>query len=316
MIRILPRYRAFRMLMERQYRDTERIVLAVSEMCAKDYQRYHGVSADRIRVVYHGTDTDRFSPDRRHKFRDVVRHQLGIAESEVAFIFVGHDFGRKGLRTAVRAVRSLADEGFPVRLLVVGERKLRKRRFRSDDRRDVVLFTGRVTDTVPFYAAADALVLPTFYDPCSLTVGEAMASGLAVVTTRANGASEMLSDGRDGFVLDDPADDVATCDRLRLLLDSELRARMGAAARQTALRYPLDRNCDEIIEIYETVIQRRPQSQRRYISKSGSPELPRTGTLTLARNQHREHIAAIAGTHHSASCKQFSLPPDELLSRK
>ena len=284
MIRVLPRYRDFRVLMARQYGDMNRIIVAVSQMCARDYQHYHKVPADRIRVVYHGTDTDRFSPAHRHRFREQFRQQLGIAECEVVFIFVGHDLKRKGLQTAILAVKRLAAEGFPVRLLVVGARKARRQQTPVGFAQSVVLSTGRVSDTVPYYAAADAMVLPTFYDPCSLAVGEAMASGLAVVTSRANGASEMLSDGVDGFIVTDPADDVALCDRLRLLVDSIVRDRMGAAARQTALRYPLGRNCDEIVQIYEAAIRSRAPSKRRCTAAIGNREMPLNGVLTLGRN--------------------------------
>jgi hypothetical protein len=66
-----------------------------------------------------------------------------------------------------------------------------------------VVETGWVDDMAPFYAAADLAVQPTFYDACSLATLESLASGLPVVTTRANGGSELLTPGVDGIVLDD-----------------------------------------------------------------------------------------------------------------
>jgi UDP-glucose:(heptosyl)LPS alpha-1,3-glucosyltransferase len=255
--------------MERQFRDPHRMIVAVSQMCADDYQRYHDVPAARIRLVYHGTDTVRFSPEHRQIWRQPVRHGLGIADGDIVFLFVGHDFVRKGLATAMSAVQRLAAEGCPARLVVVGQRKSRRQQGCASDPHGVVQFTGRVTDTSPYYAAADALVLPTFYDPCSLTVGEALASGLPVVTTRVNGASEMLTEGRDGFILDDPTDAAALCERLRPLVDPGVRERMGSAARHTALRFPLERNCDEIIRAYEATIERR--SQHKFGTRPGRP---------------------------------------------
>lgn len=265
--------------MERQFRDPNRVILAVSRMCADHYQRYHDVPAERIRIVYHGTDTVRFSPDHRQSMRGPTRRGLGITDSEVVFLFVGHDFVRKGLAIAIRAVRRLADQGCPVRLLVVGQRKAGRQRALGSDANGVVLFTGRVTNTSPFYAAADALVLPTFYDPCSLTVGEALASGLPVVTTRFNGASEMLTEGRDGLILDDPADDVALSEQLRRLFEPSVRDRMGFAARQTALRFPLERNCDEITSVYKATIKRR--SDRRITE----PPLPQTKRFAVLASE-------------------------------
>ena len=143
MLRVLPRYRDFRRLMARQFGDPQRIVIAVSQMCARDYQRYHDVPAERIRLVYHGTDNERFSPAHRDRWREEIRDRLGVCEDEVLLLFVGHDYQRKGLPTAVRAANRLAAEGAPVRLVVVGGKKRRPqarpgRRFarrRGDQRR-------------------------------------------------------------------------------------------------------------------------------------------------------------------------------------
>ena len=116
-----------------------------------------------------------------------------------------------------------------------------------------VTLVGPVDDPAPYYAAADAFVLPTFYDPCSLSVLEAAASGLPSVTSRFNGAAELLSEGVEGFVLADPADDCALADRLRPLMEPSQRQQMGEAARRLALRYTLDRNCDELMAVYREV---------------------------------------------------------------
>ncbi len=83
---------------------------------------------------------------------------------------------------------------------------------------------------------------------------EAAASGLPSVTTRFNGAAEMLSDGVDGFVLDDPADHEQLASRLRQLLDPALRRRMGEAARRMALQHTFDRNCREVLAVYQQVL--------------------------------------------------------------
>jgi UDP-glucose:(heptosyl)LPS alpha-1,3-glucosyltransferase len=256
MLRALPRYRGFRRLMARQFGDPQRIVIAVSQMCARDYQRYHDVPQERIRLVYHGTDNQRFSPAHRDRWREQIRDRLGVCEDEAMLLFVGHDYQRKGLSTAVRAARRLAAEGAPVRLVVVGG-KVRRPRPALDSPGGVVINVGAIDDPVPFYAAADVFVLPTFYDPCSLSVSEAAASGLPSVTTRFNGAAELLTEGVDGCVISDPADDAELAGALRPLLDRDVRQRMGDAARKLALKYTLDRNCDQIVSIYQQIAGRK-----------------------------------------------------------
>jgi UDP-glucose:(heptosyl)LPS alpha-1,3-glucosyltransferase len=255
-IRFLPHYRRSRQLMHRQFADPRRIVIAHSKMVARDYELLHAVPRERVRLVYSGVDPGRFSPAHRDKYRGTTRDRLGIATSEVAFLFNGHDHARQGLAIAVRAVGCLARENHPVRLLVVGRepspRHLRLVHRLGLDRR--VDFVGATDDPVPFYAAADAVVLPTSYDPCALVTLEAAASGLPSVTTQFNGAAELLTDGVDGFVLDDPADYEQLATRLRLLLDRSLRQRMGEAARRTALQHTFQRNCREVLAVYHQVL--------------------------------------------------------------
>jgi len=254
---ILPRYRMFRKLAARQFDDPSRIVVALSQMVADDFLRYHPIRPEQIRLVYNGIDTVRFSPDHRAEHREAVRHQWGVGPEEVLFVFVGNDFHRKGLLPAVRATARLRKEGHPLRLLVVGGKPYRRIRYalQREGADGAVQFTGMVDDAVPFYSAADAFVLPTLYDPCSLSVLEAAACGLPCITTRFNGAGELLTEGREGFVLDDPCDLELLAERMRRLLDPALRARMGEAARQLMLEHSLDRNCDELLAIYDEVLQ-------------------------------------------------------------
>lgn len=260
----MPRYARFRRLMELQLADRGQLVLALSEMIARDYERYHQVPRERIRLVHNGVDTQRFSPAHRAVHRRAVRERLGVGPEEVLFLFVGHDFRRKGLLPALRAMGRLARAGRPARLAVVGGRTPKIQRHEAYCRRrglaETVRFVGRIDDSVPYYAAADVYVLPTFYDPCSLGVLEAIASGLPSITTQFNGAGELLTDGTDGYVLPDPADDAALAARMEELLDADLRSRMGDAARRLALAHTLERNCDRIEAIYREIAGRRRQA--------------------------------------------------------
>jgi UDP-glucose:(heptosyl)LPS alpha-1,3-glucosyltransferase len=148
MISVLPRYRDFRRLMARQFADAGQIVLAISRMCASDYQRFHGVSPGRIRLVHHGVDCRQFSPEGCGQQRESIRQQLNISPSETAFLFVGHDYRRKGLATAVRAVDRLAEEGRAVRLIVVG--KKRRKQLLCRPRHAALTMAGATDDPLPY----------------------------------------------------------------------------------------------------------------------------------------------------------------------
>lgn len=257
--RWLPRYRAFRGLMRRQYVRDGRIFVALSRQVAEDFEHYHGIPAEEVRVVYNGVDTERFSPAGRPVHREAVRRWLGVAEREVLLLIVAHNFRLKGVPTLLKATLQLAERGWPVRLVVAGGKRPAgaARQAAAMGAADLVRFTGPVPDPAPLYAAADVYVQPTFYDPCSLVALEALASGLPLVTSRYNGVSELLTDGIEGYVLEDPSDADELAWRLESLLALRQRASMGRAARQLALRHTLAQNVDEILAIYEQLDQCR-----------------------------------------------------------
>ena len=88
------------------------------------------------------------------------------------------------------------------------------------------------------------MVYPTFYDPCALVTLEALACGVPVVTTRRNGAAELIRDGHEGFVIDHPRDVPALAARLQMLGDEAVRARMREAAAETGKRLSFDTHLD------------------------------------------------------------------------
>lgn len=259
----LPRYAEFRRLMARQYARDGRLVIALSRMVQGHMRQYHDVPADRLRLVYNGVDVDRFSPEACRPHRERVRRRLGVGD-ETLLLIVAHNFRLKGVATLLRAVGRLRRAGQAVRLAVAGGKSARRYE-RLAERLGIgghIAFLGPQPDVVPYYAAADVYVQPTFYDPCSLVVLEAMACGLPVVTSRHNGAGELLSaeaagGEAAGSIVADPADDAELAERLAPLLDGHERARRASAARRQAERNSLERNCREVYALYAELAGRR-----------------------------------------------------------
>ncbi len=106
-----------------------------------------------------------------------------------------------------------------------------------------------------YYAASDVLLLPSLYEPFGLSILEAMASGLPVLVSRDSGAAELINDGVDGLLINDPTDVAEISAKLGALLkDADLRTRLGKQARRAALQYPWDRVARETEEVYERVL--------------------------------------------------------------
>jgi UDP-glucose:(heptosyl)LPS alpha-1,3-glucosyltransferase len=250
---LLPRYRDFAQLVARQYAGQPRLYVALSKMVATHMRHYHGVAAEHIRVVYNGVDVERYSPQLRSHWRQPIRRKLGIEDHELLVLIVAHNHRLKGVPALRRAVACLRRQGRPVRLVVAGGRRQPAARCRRGE----TLFLGSVDDPAPLYAAADVYAHPTWYDPCSLVVLEALACGLPVVTSQYNGASELMRDGKEGYVLTDPADSVVLAAHLQTLLDQELRQHMGQQARALAEAHTLTNNFRQLAALYQEIARQR-----------------------------------------------------------
>jgi UDP-glucose:(heptosyl)LPS alpha-1,3-glucosyltransferase len=219
-----------------------RLVIANSDMVRRDLVRYYPHLEGRVRVVYNGTDTDRFHPRLRQEYRAPVRRRLGVPEGAFVAVFVGTGWRRKGLSTLIEALGLLRAQlsGPRVFAVVVGSGNVRQA-LAAAARHGVaefMRFTGPV-EPDPYYGAADVLVLPTFFDPCANVTVEALACALPVVTSARNGASEMLQPGVNGAVVADAADALGIAQAVRQFTDEDHRRRAGASARALALRYTL-----------------------------------------------------------------------------
>lgn len=168
-------------------------VIVNSLMVSDEIQRYYGFPRELIRFIPNGIDLDRFSPEQCEVHRDKARQQLGICSSRTAALFIGSGFARKGLSAAIEALsRSRAD----AELWVVG-RDPQTAAYESLATRLGVRkrlrFLGPQIDPLPFYAAADIMLLPSIYDPFPSAVIEALACGLPVVTSTSCGGRDPIA---------------------------------------------------------------------------------------------------------------------------
>ncbi|MFV1960011.1 MAG: glycosyltransferase, partial [Planctomycetota bacterium] len=107
---------------------------------------------------------------------------------------------------------------------------------------------GYRADPRPLYVAADVLVHPTFHDPCSLACLEALAMGVPVITTPANGVGELMGP-RGGIVVEAIGDPSAVAVAVAVLADPLLRAATAQDARRVARRSDETRRLDRVLEI-------------------------------------------------------------------
>ncbi len=218
-------------------------IIAVSRLVRDQLARRHGLDPASMVVIPNGVDTAAFTPDHAPGRRDAVRARLGIGDG-VMFLAAAYNLRLKGIDTAMRALAVLLRQGHDACLVVAGG-VAGTWWLRLADQLGIsgrVIFCGPVANPTGLFAAADAYVQPTRWDACSLATVEGMASGLPVITTATNGASELIEDGRTGFVLADPEDVTALAGRMGELMDAGTRRRIGTAARAASLRYDIRDN--------------------------------------------------------------------------
>ncbi|MBI4685922.1 MAG: glycosyltransferase family 4 protein [Nitrospirae bacterium] len=229
-----------------------KIIVANSQMVKSQIIHHYNIPESKIKVVYNGVDLKRFSPRNAGLYRDHVRKELGIDDKTILILFVGSGFERKGLKTLLRSL-SIVNSEENLRLLVIGKGNIKKFMGIAGkyNTTNAVSFLGPQKDIEKYYAAADIFILPTIYDPFSNATLEAMASGIPVITTRNNGASELITDGKEGFILEDPLDFAALAEKItRALRDYKT---MGYKARLRAENYSIEKAADEFIEIISAV---------------------------------------------------------------
>jgi UDP-glucose:(heptosyl)LPS alpha-1,3-glucosyltransferase len=230
------------------------VVLSLSEYVKKDIRlHYPLLPDDRLVTLFNAVDTDRFDPAARPGAGPAVRERFGLDKpGAVVALMIAQDFERKGLREAILATCRSGGEAGRHSLLVVGRedtRKYEQLASRSGSAKEVI-FAGRTDDPYSFYQAADFFVLPTRHDPCSLVVLEALAMGLPVVSTVFNGACEIMTDGKHGFVLSDPSDVEALAAAMRQLLDPRRREEMSRACLELRPRLAYAHHLEQLLAVY------------------------------------------------------------------
>jgi UDP-glucose:(heptosyl)LPS alpha-1,3-glucosyltransferase len=224
-----------------------RCVIASSQMVKDEIVDLYAYPAERIDIVRNGVPLDkfRFRPELREKSRE----NLKLKPHQIALLFAGSGWERKGLLFAIQAMALCKDR--KTRLLVAGRGnqspyKTGRLRFW---REDPVRFLGDVADLVHVFAAADIFILPTIYDPFSNACLEALACGLPVITTRANGFSEVIEEGVNGSIVDRAGDLIGLRDAIRFWSEPSRRAAARSANIDCASQFDISKNVQQTLDV-------------------------------------------------------------------
>jgi glycosyltransferase involved in cell wall biosynthesis len=243
-------------------------------VCVSEAERMTGVHAGingRWSVIPNGVDLRRFRPAPVGAVRAGLRPLLEVDPSAPLVVCVGRLCRQKGQAVLLRAWSTVARTVPGARLVLVGDGPdrdlLRARAPKS------VLFAGAVADVVPWYQAADLVVLPSRWEGMALAPLEAMACGRPVVATEVDGARESLPPSLASRCLVPPENPAVLAEAVtELLLDPLLRASLGRQGHQYVLSsHDVRHTAEAVVDVYRHLI--------------GVRHAPR-----VARTEHRESI--------------------------
>ncbi|MGB9601347.1 MAG: glycosyltransferase family 4 protein [Limisphaerales bacterium] len=234
-------------------------IIANSEMVKKEIVGHFAFPPERIKLVRNGVDIKRFSAGNREQ----TRKRFGINENDVLLLFAGSGWERKGLRFVLDLMKELqrlnasfcsikpsknnnAVNRKNFKLLVAG--KGRRPLFAPNN----VVFAGAVQDIENLYAAADIFILLPIYEPSANVVYEALAADLPVITTSANGASEIIKSGVTGTIINDPKNLNALKEAVYYWAE---RGRLNRNVLPDKSDLSIERNVNETINVIEDAIR-------------------------------------------------------------
>lgn len=229
------------------------VVVAISDYVARQLEKHYGVPESRICKIYNAVAPDPDASPVREQHRRRIRAEFGLAADDLLVLSVAHNFRLKGVHRWMQALAALQARGsHGVRALIIG-RGDSPRWHRLADRLNldgVLTFVGPTERIREFYHAADVLVHPTYYDPCSRVVLEALSSGLPSITTHYDGAAEAVTRSGAGIVLADPGQVDELAEATEQLRNTERRKKMSEAARRFAAELSMANHVSQMLELY------------------------------------------------------------------
>lgn len=242
---------------ERKVMESADGLVVSTEMEKDDLIGLYQASRAKIKVVPAGVDLELFYP----RDKDEAKQKLGLEENRV-ILYVGRIEPLKGIEILLEAVKLLEDSE-DTRLVIVGgslEDDAELERLKGLSERlgieGKVTFTGSVPQEMlpDFYSAADAFVLPSYYESFGLVALEAMACGTPVVVSRVGGLKTFIKQGETGYLIPWRCPEPFAQRLDMLLANPALKESMGRAARAQALEMSWSGVADRLLDFYSDLL--------------------------------------------------------------
>ena len=221
-----------------------KFVIAVSNLIKKEIIKEFGYPSERIVVFHNPVDLNQFSPVSREN----------NLNKDLKLLFVANNFKLKGLNSILNVLKQLDN----FKLFIVGgdnfenlkHGKIPEKLFKN------IFFLGekRGKELVKIYQQSDLLLHPTYFDPFANVCLEAMACGVPVVTTKINGASEIIENYENGIVIEHAEDYNGLFNAVKKCIENrELLLKMRENCLKKIKEYSFEKYCKRLIDFYQEV---------------------------------------------------------------
>ncbi|MHC4758106.1 MAG: glycosyltransferase family 4 protein [Planctomycetota bacterium] len=241
-------------------------IAALSNYVAKQFREHYGVSEERIEIIPNGIRVNKYrEASQADQLRSQILFKLGLKEADnpIFFLFVANNFRLKGLAPLIRALK-LAYDKYSARnayLVLAGHGRSYKYRLlaRKFGVHKKIVFLGPVRHIHNAFSITDVAVLPTFYDPSSRFILEALAAEKPVITTRLNGAIDLFEDGRHGIVVDHPQNTGALARAIGYYTDINNISAASRAIQDDNIeeKVTIRRAATKLEALYERILERK-----------------------------------------------------------
>lgn len=237
--------------------------LAVSSLTRQIFLREYPMDDQLVPIVHPGIAAKTINTEEKEAIRRNIRRRFDLLPTEPVILFVSMNFDIKGLDAVLAGLSRLHQRqpSIPFKLLVVGKGRAAhyQRLAQQGGIGERVFFTGIVDKHTlgQIYMAADCYAMLSKFDTFGLVILEAMAASLPVLVSANVGAKDIVTEGVNGFIVEDMTAIDAIADKFLALLDDTTKPSMAQAAFQTACRYTWDETAAKVMAVYDDLLRER-----------------------------------------------------------
>ena len=237
--------------------ENTKYVIAVSRFIANEIHNEFNYPMEKIKIFHNPVDLKTFNNKNKAKDKKYILEKLKIDFKNRIFLFVANNFKLKGLIPILEAFKTLKN----YKILIVGNdnfKEIIENYNNNITDNTIFLHERKGNELIKIYHAADVLLHPTYFDPFANVSLEAMASGIPVVTTKINGASEILDNGIDGVVIEH-ADDIVSLRQVaeKLITDKNFLKTLTDNSSKKILNYSIEKYIDRLTDFYKKVYKEK-----------------------------------------------------------